>query len=118
MTDDELIEWADYELGYNSGAPHEQTDRLIVLARMGAAVKPRPIEEAPKDGSEQFLIRMVDGEVCFQGTGSWGVARPQHDGYRANDGIPAWLQYDKKYLFPEPTHFIPLSAFPVPVEGE
>lgn len=53
MTDDDLINGL---IDYSSEVfSRPEIDRLIVLARIGAAVKPRPIEEVRPDGKEQFI---------------------------------------------------------------
>ena len=86
---------------------------LIALARIGAAVTPRPISEAPKDDTVLVYIQAgphnstykqgtqagwrehyinTDGEVCE--TSDWNLLIGGKSG--------AW----------EGTHFIPLSALP------
>lgn len=80
-------------------------DRLIALARIGAAVKPRPIEEAQ------------GGDALVWG-GDW-----QHAHYEKFAEPPFWnMDYfdfapadtKRKNLEVKPTHFIPLSALPPP----
>ena len=92
---------------------HEVIKDLCTLAKRRLATMPRPIADAPRDGTEVLLIRRTK-YFPFIGVGSFGIARAQDDGYRAGLGQPNWLQYDKIHLAADPTHFIPLSA----LEGE
>lgn len=86
---------------------------LCDLAIIGLAVTPRPISEAKKEyGKDEFLIRYYEGTIVAQGIGCWRRPISQRDGYRVNEGKECWLQSDWMHLFPEPTHFIPLSALP------
>lgn len=55
--------------------PNAELSRLIALARIGAAVTPRPIEEAPKDGQvlldtsgRRFIWGSIRGEHGFKWT--------------------------------------------------
>ena len=58
MTDDQLIDdLADYSSEVFS---RPEIDRLIALARIGTAVKPRPISDAPRDGTVVLLIIWIE----------------------------------------------------------
>jgi hypothetical protein len=91
VTDEELIAKAEDVLGYF-------WPRLIALARRGAAVKWRPIEEALKDGTR---ILAWSPEWTAAATCSWyGESFKQH--------------YELPSFKFQPTHFIPLSALGEP----
>jgi len=73
---------------------------LIALARLGLAVTPRPIAEAPRDGM-MFLAYSED----LSGNGLtpfWSGCAWHDDAGFCTDEIR------------EPTHFIPISAIPKP----
>ena len=72
-------------------------DRLVALARRGAAVQWSPIEEAPKDNGRVLLFIPPYGA----GSGHWVGA--------------GWLGHFVINREAEPTHFMPL---PPPPAGE
>ncbi len=78
-------------------------------AAMGEAQEWQRIETAPKDGSEFLVCRMGFGGLNIS---SWGVCRPQEDGYRANGGLPCWRNSDKDKMIPIPTHWMPCPQPP------
>jgi hypothetical protein len=105
VTDDELIArlQRDFEIFSEGGSSEviENSKRLIALARRGAAVKWRPIEEAPNDGG-WLLGDFGDGYdlrpmMWMPSKKSWCDVP---DGDRFDDG--------------KPTRFIPLSALGEP----
>lgn len=117
MTDEELITkaWA------NCGADmtREEFRRLIALARVGLAVQPRPIAEAPKD---EYYQAMIYGGEYMATAETFETWRPMgEDGTFAmwNHHRQRWEQdcsldgYEEYNVY-RPTHFIPLSALPKP----
>ena len=76
-------------------------DRLFTLARRGAAVPWRPIEEAPKDGTE-FIAYRPDAGVF---TASYD---PEQECWFANHGY-------EDITDDQPTHWMPL---PPPPSGD
>lgn len=76
-------------------------DRLFALARRGAAMQWRPIEEAPKDGTE-FIAYRPDAGVF---TASYD---PEQECWFANHGY-------EDITDDQPTHWMPL---PPPPSGE
>ena len=96
-----------------------QTDQVAVarleeverLAIAGLAVQPRPIEEAPRDGS--WFLALEETEFDVIGFSHWwaGTARFEYP----NDGHPELMRasgYDAGPI--SPAHFIPLSALGKP----
>ena len=70
----------------------------------------RPIETAPRDGT-RILLR----STLKVSEGSWGVCRPQWDGYRAGGGNETWRAPDTKKLFGGVvTHWMPMPLPPPP----
>lgn len=81
----------------------------------------RPIEEAPKDGSRQWVKRVHDGHLIREGFAVWGVNCADAPMRRELDGglggpippdhdyadTPRWLTEDRMYSFPTPTHWRP-----------
>lgn len=118
MTDDELIEYfqsrglliAAYENDKMVGAGF---DRLIALARIGAAVQPRPIREAPKDGTPiwGFLNDMGWRKLVWLNS----VVRAEYNGWTVNEETePCWaMEHDYGDDDWEPPIWLPLSALPV-----
>lgn len=109
-------------------------DRLITLARRGAAVRWRPISEAPKDGTKMLLKYQ---NVLHK----WRTVKAFYAPKLAieqNDDGDGWCEYDEandRFCLPEgwyecienwddysyvhmngvsPTHFIPLTALGEP----
>jgi hypothetical protein len=93
----------------------------------------QPIETAPKDGTTVYLRRVHEGAVIAEGEGFFGLlhedaparqpmesdplGRFTADYYEREEAArkeyvskPRWLRADRMYLFPEPTHWKPLSA--------
>jgi hypothetical protein len=94
------------------------------------------IETAPKDGTVVRLKRVFEGRLVDDGPGLFGVL---HDAApsRSGPGIDPlgrltaadyaeeaeareafvrsakWLRADRMYLFPTPTHWMPLSDHPI-----
>jgi len=101
MTEDELnrleaLANNSVENGYTFTAVKPDTlFSLIRLARIGLAVTPRPISEAPKDGAK---IIMNGAVIC-----AWEPSIPE----------PAFMDNEGNSYF-DGTHFIPLSALPKP----
>jgi hypothetical protein len=83
---------------FSPGKEMEEFDHLLALARRGAAVQWRPIEEAPKDGKEVLSI-FVDLVGPYYSLVSWSDSY----GWVGENGIV------------NPTHFMPL---PPPPEKE
>ena len=75
----------------------------------------KPIETAPKDGTDILLCRMHEGRCVTMQIGAWTVARPQADGFVAGRGQPFWIAYDSVHLVATPTHWMQL---PPPPEDE
>lgn len=74
-------------------------ERLIKMARIGASVMPRPIEEADNDYRQDYaLFDETEGGWC---AGSW------------DDDENGWFTASGQI---NPAHFIPLSALPKPAE--
>lgn len=99
MTDEEFVE------GMSNIHSDASWKRLIALARIGAAVKPRPIEEAPNR-------QWVD---------AWCLKAGQYINGLFDPFDARWVLRDGSSLvenFGEPTHFIPLSALPTPEAEE
>jgi len=66
------------------------------------------IDTAPKDGSVVLIAS------SFRvGESSFGVCKPQPDGYKANAGQECWRTWDKVFVFPGSiTHWMPLPDPP------
>lgn len=82
------------------------------IAAYEAALWSRDMDAAPRDGTEILTCRLTPGGASAVQNSSWGVCRPQSDGYVANSGEPAWRARDQKKLVPTPTHHRPLPAPP------
>jgi len=77
------------------------------------------ISTAPKDGSRIWAKRLYDGYVVKEGWAVWGVNSADAPMRKwANGGLsgpippapeyadtPRWLTEDRRYSFPEPTHW-------------
>lgn len=94
MTEAERVEQI-----YHNSSPDMLTPEgwqfLIKMARIGASVMPRPLEEAAVN---EHILRFRNG--VFQGCDYW---------------YDLWKQNYQQWPDP-PTHFIPLSALPKPAE--
>lgn len=100
MTDDELIAWLENSLQFRSDIHPIDSDRLIALARIGASVMPRPIEEAPEDGTK--ILLMGNGPGFWATEGAWvGHASEWRDA----------TSFTFKLV--EPHSWLPLSALQV-----
>jgi hypothetical protein len=77
---------------------HEVIKELCTLAKRGLATMPRPIAEAPKDGTE--ILGMTERGI--------------HESVYWNEISRTWRGPYTGLDLPSPTHFIPLSA----LEGE
>ena len=75
-----------------------KVDDLYTLAKRGLATMPRPIAEAPKDGTE--ILGMTERGI--------------HESVYWNEISRTWRGPYTGLDLPSPTHFIPLSA----LEGE
>jgi hypothetical protein len=91
----------------------------------------QPIESAPKDGTVVRLKRIYEGRLVADGPGLFGIL---HDAAPSRSGVgldplgrltmadyereakdrevfvrsAKWLRADRMYLFPTPTHWMPL----------
>ena len=92
---------------YNPAYRTLDSDRLFALARRGAAVQWRPIEEAPKDGTPILLLIQFPGEPPHIITALWDGRVPKWP-WRPVGGSSA---YSEEYA----THWMPL---PPPPAGE
>lgn len=105
MSDDELIDLFDGNISERAlvvlEVTESQAERLIALARIGAAVKPRPIAEMSPEIEDAYVYYAPD-EVWSRGCAVYCDGRLVHSG---NPIMPL----NKGY-----THFIPLSALPQP----
>ncbi len=99
MTDDEnIIRRFELDIDKDWASPRHVMLRVAALARVGAAVQPRPISEAPKDGPCLYWIEWADDML----------KKPEHRelGWHEHR-LRCWSSVYKA------THFIPLSALPV-----
>ncbi len=101
MTNEQLLSLAD--LMVEQGSVFETPgyfSRLVELARIGASVMPRPIEEAPKDGTK--ILLMGNGPGFWATEGAWvGHASEWRDA----------TSFTFKLV--EPHSWLPLSALQV-----
>ena len=96
-TDAEFVadmEWL-YSHDREAALPFDKLVRLFALARRGAAVQWRPIEEAPKDGTHILVTNGKKQAATYWWPAGWM-------------GTTHWGMND-------PTHFMPL---PLPPSGE
>ena len=98
MTDLEIIEMAKDGCGPLSA---EEVDRLIALARAGAAVQPRPISEAPNCEFHHLWFWWPDTEEWADGALIEQIHGAPKVWYRHGHPAPAL-----------PTHFLLKSALP------
>jgi hypothetical protein len=110
MVDAELIATWREILKNRFSYQKDTVDELCDLALVGLAVQPRPISEAPKDGTVLILVwgdeRVMGG--WHEGSNDWCVSLPPPD--ELNDGATPWVAADNRTF--NPTHFIPLSVLP------
>lgn len=80
-----------------------------------------PIDSAPKDGNRTWVKRVYDGRVVKEGWAVWSTNSADAPMRRwASGGLyppippdPAyadterWLNEDRRYSFPTPTHWLP-----------
>lgn len=100
---DEMEQWVIGSLVFK----REHRERLFALARRGAAVQWRPIEEAPKDGTPILLLIQFPDEPPHIITALWDGRVPKWP-WRPVGGSSA---YGEEYA----THWQPL---PPPPAGE
>ena len=118
MTDEELFE----NLTSRFDITDDAFDRLIALARIGAAVQPRPISEAPKDGTliDIFLSFILhDGTIDSNADGRfpdccWDEQSASWEG----DDMRHYETFDVSELKPGEaglivTHWMPRPLFPL-----
>jgi hypothetical protein len=76
----------------------------------------RPIAEAPKDGSRQWVKRVHRRQKIAEGWAVWNInsddSPMRHDDENGPADIayadtPRWLNEDRRYSFPPPTHWLP-----------
>mgnify|MGYP000892861350 CR=1 FL=1 len=90
------------ELEFVGREVHNKIEALCTLALQAEAMQPRPIEEAPKDGTK-FLAFQKTSEG-WEHYDCWWHIGPKDEQY--------WM--DVSDSEPEPTHFIPLTSLPEP----
>lgn len=76
------------------------------LALVGLAVQPRPIEEAPKDGTR--ILALWGGEWVIT---YWVHDRFGYNGWQIPSGMVVKANDRSAW---QPTHFIPLTSLPEP----
>ena len=114
MTDEKLMEMAikAFET-YAIGLTKKEKDRLIALARIGASVMPRPIEEAPKDGTH--ILGFFDDDGITPPTTLHWFGPLDLPGLRGGGWYVSVQDTgsDRRYF---PKRFTSLSALPKPNE--
>jgi hypothetical protein len=109
-----LLECNDEALTGKSDTHFKYEIEVRSLALRGLATMPRPIEEAPRDGT---VILLITGELVTQGAwheGVWVVSVPPYSAEDFHNLMP-WLSAGPLRF--EPTHFAPLSALAMIQEG-
>ena len=114
-TDAEFVERMEHDWVHNIIPNSDDADRLFALARRGAAMTPRPIEEAPKDrevigverppGEDRNFYRMVkwdDDKNAWvtQVDIDWSVS-PGRVVYAVCHGVSHFIHPDAVPLIPE-----------------
>jgi hypothetical protein len=69
----------------------------------------QPIETAPKDGSVFLGTSLDEARPWPARRMRWGVAARPDENYVCNEGEPWFINEDRRYLAPRPTHWKPLS---------
>lgn len=108
-TDAEFLERLEATPRYNPAYRTLDSDGLFDLARRGAAVQWRPIEEAPKDGTPILLLIQFPGEPHDTFVATWDANSPKWPWRPTCDGGSA---YSEEYA----THWMPLP--PPPAGGQ
>ena len=103
---DSMEQWVTGSLVFKA----EHRKRLFTLARRGAAMQWRPVEEAPKDGGP-FLVfgGTWEGEISGPSYASGSISLVEGEEFCVEG-----TDYYSAYIS-EPTHFMPL---PPPPAGE
>ena len=101
-TDEQFVERIKREWDGDNVPCVEDFDQLIALARRGAEVQWRPIEEAPKDGTR--FLAAVDGMVRTVAYGKTSHV-PLYGFCVADEG-------PEDFDICHPTHFMPLPHLP------
>lgn len=100
LTKETIEAWRHTLCGPDLGT--EELDEIFDMALNWLAVQPRPIEDAPNDGTK-FLAFQKTSEG-WEHYDCWWHQGPKDEQY--------WM--DVSDSEPEPTHFIPLTSLPEP----
>lgn len=108
-TDKEFVERMAAVLKTGTRGSFEDFNRLFTLARRGAAMTPRPIEDAPKDREVIGVERPPCENKNYFYMGQWNEERQQFmadAGYDFNTG-------ERRWAFCGVTHYIDPDAVPL-----
>lgn len=100
----EFVERMEHDWVHDIIPNSDDADRLFALARRGAAVQWRPIEEAPRDGTPILLLIQFPDEPPHIITALWDGRVPKWP-WRPVGGSSA---YGEEYT----THWMPLPPAP------
>ena len=108
-SDSEFLDRLEATPRYNPSYRTLDSDRLFALARRGAAVAPRPIDEAPKDREVIGVERPPFEDQNYFHMGQWNE---EHQQFMADAG------YDvdtgkKRWAFCGVSHYVDPMAFPL-----